>query len=342
MPATFIALVCAPLIFFGLWHLTSTLTPPPPPILRNKRIILLIAHPDDESMFFSPTLQSLTHPSLQNHVKILCLSTGNADGLGDVRRKELETAAVSLGVRRREDVFIMDNERLFKDGMDQKWSDKDIARVLASAFAPQLNGPPPSPTAPTPSTEKEKPSSKSDKKSSSSSSSKSKKSSSKPSTPKIPQSPTLPTPPPPSEPTGPRATIDVLITFDSRGISSHPNHISLYHGARTFIVNIMRGHPGHACPVDLYTLTSINMLRKYSFIFDAVPTLIAGVLSGSGKGGKGDKVLFMSDMKRYWTARGAMVEEHKSQMVWFRWGWIGVGRYMVVNDLRRERVGGVL
>ncbi len=46
------------------------------PKLRNKRICLLIAHPDDEAMFFSPTLLGLTDPSVGNHVKILCLSTG--------------------------------------------------------------------------------------------------------------------------------------------------------------------------------------------------------------------------------------------------------------------------
>jgi N-acetylglucosaminylphosphatidylinositol deacetylase len=46
------------------------------PRLANKRICLLIAHPDDEAMFFSPTLLSLTKPETGNHVKILCLSSG--------------------------------------------------------------------------------------------------------------------------------------------------------------------------------------------------------------------------------------------------------------------------
>jgi hypothetical protein len=27
-----------------------------------------------------------------------------------------------------------------------------------------------------------------------------------------------------------------------------------------------------------------------------------------------------------------------SQMRWFRWGWIGLSRYMVVNDLKRVDV----
>jgi len=45
-------------------------------MLRNKRICLLIAHPDDEAMFFAPTVLALTEPALGNHVKILCLSSG--------------------------------------------------------------------------------------------------------------------------------------------------------------------------------------------------------------------------------------------------------------------------
>lgn len=46
------------------------------PLLRDKRICLLIAHPDDEAMFFAPTVLALTRPETGNHVKILCLSSG--------------------------------------------------------------------------------------------------------------------------------------------------------------------------------------------------------------------------------------------------------------------------
>lgn len=331
---TLILVFTLPILFFALWHLSATLTPPPPPsLLSNKRIILLIAHPDDESMFFSPTLQSLTHPSLNNHLKILCLSTGNADGLGDVRRKELERAAVMLGVRRREDVFVMNDETRFKDGMDEHWDEREIAKVLASAFAPQLNPPsPPSSGTATPiSTTKD---SKSKHKSKKSTSTSTEKPTAKPSSPASP-------------PTDkPWASIDVLLTFDSNGVSSHPNHIALYRGAKLFLSNLMRGHSGYACPVGLYTLTTVNMLRKYTFILDVLPTLLSGIVdtffsaAGAAKTKKpavGDKLMFVSDTQRYWKAREAMLSGHKSQMVWFRWGWIGVGRYMVVNDLKRER-----
>jgi len=25
-------------------------------------------------------------------------------------------------------------------------------------------------------------------------------------------------------------------------------------------------------------------------------------------------------------------------MKWFRWGWIGVSRYMIINDLKKEKI----
>jgi N-acetylglucosaminylphosphatidylinositol deacetylase len=56
------------------------------PSLRNKRICLLIAHPDDEAMFFAPTLLALTRPETGNHVKILCLSSGMSKPLCSSRR----------------------------------------------------------------------------------------------------------------------------------------------------------------------------------------------------------------------------------------------------------------
>ncbi len=38
------------------------------------------------------------------------------------------------------------------------------------------------------------------------------------------------------------------------------------------------------------------------------------------------------------TAWKAMTTAHASQMVWFRYGWIVFSRYMVMNDLRLEKV----
>lgn len=66
-----------PVLIFVFWMYTSTLGASFP-TLQNKRILLLIAHPDDEAMFFAPTLLALTRPERGNHVKILCLSSGMA------------------------------------------------------------------------------------------------------------------------------------------------------------------------------------------------------------------------------------------------------------------------
>jgi len=242
-----------------------------------------------------------------------------------------------LGVRRKEDVFVLDDER-FRDGMKEDWKPEDISRVLASAFAPHLNGTSPTTTTDTCLPEKEK--EKDKKKSAKTAAPKHSKASSRAST-TTPGTPKEPSP----QPEGPRATIDVLITFDPHGISSHPNHIALYHGASLFIHKIMRGYSGYACPVSLYVLPTVNIVRKYSFVLDAIPTLLTGIYSslfgkllGKKTGGKDERVVFVNDVLRYWRAREAMVSGHQSQMVWFRWGWIGLGRYMVVNDLRRERI----
>jgi N-acetylglucosaminylphosphatidylinositol deacetylase len=64
-----------PVLIYGFWFYTCLVTQRFP-ALSGKRILLLIAHPDDEAMFFSPTLLALTRPELGNHVKILCLSSG--------------------------------------------------------------------------------------------------------------------------------------------------------------------------------------------------------------------------------------------------------------------------
>lgn len=64
-------------------------------------ILLLTAHPDDECMFFAPTLLALLENAAHgNEPKLysLCLSVGDADGLGDVRRHELERSLDILGV----------------------------------------------------------------------------------------------------------------------------------------------------------------------------------------------------------------------------------------------------
>ncbi|CAK0826536.1 unnamed protein product [Prorocentrum cordatum] len=64
--------------------------------LAGRRVALVVAHPDDEVMFFWPTL--LKFQSAGMKISILCLSTGNADGLGDIRKGEMERSCARIGV----------------------------------------------------------------------------------------------------------------------------------------------------------------------------------------------------------------------------------------------------
>ena len=72
---------------------------------KSTHILLLTAHPDDECMFFAPTVLGLATAvpgtsSLESPPDIfsLCLSVGNADGLGNIRRDELGRSLDVLGV----------------------------------------------------------------------------------------------------------------------------------------------------------------------------------------------------------------------------------------------------
>ena len=72
----YLALVL-PILLLTCWFYTATIVRTRFPTLRNKAIVLIIAHPDDEAMFFAPTVLGLTRQELGNHLKILCLSSGN-------------------------------------------------------------------------------------------------------------------------------------------------------------------------------------------------------------------------------------------------------------------------
>lgn len=49
-------------------------------MIKGNRVLLVIAHPDDESMFFAPTLHALG--CKQAETRVLCLSNGESTALG--------------------------------------------------------------------------------------------------------------------------------------------------------------------------------------------------------------------------------------------------------------------
>lgn len=88
----------------------------------HKHVALVVAHPDDEAMFFWPTLSQLRAAGVT--ISVLCLSTGNFDGLGDIRKREMENSCIQIGVTG-EALQILDDPEL-QDGW-QKWPSNHVA-----------------------------------------------------------------------------------------------------------------------------------------------------------------------------------------------------------------------
>jgi N-acetylglucosaminylphosphatidylinositol deacetylase len=198
-------------------------------------------------------------------------STGDADGLGEIRKKELVKSGLQLGIGNKDDILVIED----------KWHPRLISNLLTTAFAPNMASI--------------------------------------------------------SAKEAPQATIDAIITFDAHGVSSHPNHKSLHDGAHSFLKALMHKHSGWECPIKLYTLTTTSIFRKYLSLLDAPGTLISAVISKKEMGAFPTPLLFVSSPIGYRTAQKAMTTAHESQMRWFRWGWIGLSRYMIINDLQKEK-----
>ncbi|XP_062109210.1 uncharacterized protein LOC133819858 isoform X1 [Humulus lupulus] len=94
--------------------------------LNKRNVLLVVAHPDDESMFFSPTISYLT--SRKYNLRILCLSIGDADGKGNVRKEELYRACAVLKVPVQQ-VKFLDHPDL-QDGFGKVWNHSLLTRII--------------------------------------------------------------------------------------------------------------------------------------------------------------------------------------------------------------------
>mmetsp|Transcript_12570 Transcript_12570/g.19374 ORF Transcript_12570/g.19374 Transcript_12570/m.19374 type:complete len:552 (-) Transcript_12570:41-1696(-) len=105
--------------------------------------LLITAHPDDESMFFTPTLRNLIHLDSKNerhnqkpNIQLLCLSNGDYRDVSDgpVRTKELYKACSLIGIDGHKtsdtaSVIVLDDDRL-KDGPNEVWNSDLIANTV--------------------------------------------------------------------------------------------------------------------------------------------------------------------------------------------------------------------
>lgn len=210
-----------------------------------RRVLLVISHPDDESMFFGPTIQALRRAGARTH--ILCLSNGDADGLGAVREKELESARKFLGVDSSEVV----NDSKLKDGFKEVWPEETVAAYVEASVR--------------------------------------------------------------------RLDANVVLTFDERGVSGHPNHVAAYRGVRRWAADVRKTSASPS--PEAWALVTVNPLRKFLTFGDVFASfaLESHVL-----------VAATSAIE----VRRAM-SLHRSQWVWYRKLFVVFSRYAYVNSLRR-------
>ena len=153
-------------------------------------VLLIIAHPDDEIMFWSPTIK--TFQKYKISLKILCLSNGNYDGLGEIREKEFDNMSLELK--------LFDNQLInvpeLQDNIKQKWDKEEVAKQI-----------------------KEMINSNND--------------------------------------------IKTIITFDEKGVTKHPNHISCNEGLKFFLES--NKDEVKSKGIKVYFLDSFNFAVQYTF-----------------------------------------------------------------------------
>ncbi|SSD60227.1 uncharacterized protein SCODWIG_01988 [Saccharomycodes ludwigii] len=210
---------------------------------------LIIAHPDDEVMFFNPIINALNYvynektDNTNNHsdiiLRVVCLSNGNADGLGDIRYHELHNSLKALWSNH-------DNLQVhvanFTDSMEIYWDSSAIDQYIKSNNI-------------------------------------------------------IPDPNP------------LFITFDERGISNHPNHISCYNYVKHYISTKNEKNNAHAL-----ILQSPSFAEKYSSIWK-VPFILFRTSANA------NTITFVNSIHDWIFALGVMSQKHYSQMVWFRFLW---------------------
>lgn len=211
------------------------------PVKNGTRCLLLIAHPDDECMFFAPTIVHLIQKQCKFYV--LCATTGNADGLGHLRKDELFNSCRQLGISS-DFVTIMDVGGLM-DGQ-QKWETERLAKIVLQHME--------------------------------------------------------------------RLDIELVVTFDEKGVSSHPNHISCFHALQYLYTNGLVPQD-----VQIFVLETVSLVRKYIGLLDLYQSFFSATF------------MILSSPWNAWLAMRA----HKSQLVWFRYLYLIFSRYIIVNTLKR-------
>lgn len=225
----------------------------------NGTTLLVMAHPDDETMFFGPSILNLIKHNKSLH--IICLSDGNADALGERRTSEMKQVVHNMGSNVQ--LFISHGEP-FIDSLDRIWNKEQIDSYIGKHLARH-------------------------------------------------------------------DSIKQLVTFDTFGVSGHPNHISI---SKALIDNRKKySNRG----VKVLTLATVSILRKYLSFLDVISTFIfhedfLGSVIPREKSHHSNSVILALDVFQYCQLT-KILRLHESQMVWFRYLYMTFSRYMFINEL---------
>jgi len=126
-----VALVPATLYFILAYIIPTNPALIPSSLLLSKRPVLVTAHPDDESLFFGPTVLGLVRSGETKDLRILVLSSGNNYGLGDTRKNELKEACERIGAKECE---VLDRQDL-KDSPTLWWDQAVLTPIITSWVA---------------------------------------------------------------------------------------------------------------------------------------------------------------------------------------------------------------
>ena len=109
--------------------------------------ILIIAHPDDESLFFMPYIMSTQQNNIIHNNRIsnkipktivmwlLCLTTGNYNGLGTIRYNELMAVGSQLGFHK---VVVIDEPNNLPDHPTLRWNISDTSKQIQTTISTEL------------------------------------------------------------------------------------------------------------------------------------------------------------------------------------------------------------
>lgn len=268
-------------------------------------MVLLHRTPDDESMFFSPLLQFAADN--RRRVSVLCLSTGDFDGLGQQRQVELVQACGVFGVCA-EEVTVLDDARL-RDGMHELWPPEEVARLVLARLLLQ----PPDMVIPPASLG----------------------SCSHVLLDAFEPDPLC------------ALLLLQIATFDEHGVSGHPNHIAVSQGVVLATQRFQQqrlasrpprhdeesGPPAPAPALLGVMLDSTNVFRKFLGPLDIGLSLLQARLGHCGDRGSGQGSVLAVLNSRPWRVYLAMAAHH-SQFVWFRRLFVCFSRFTFVNTFR--------